>query len=346
MKMQELIDVTTRPIEDLMNGKYKVYIKSKKNNIDRSWIYICRHCEYCSEPYFRTASNDKNSAIKSMKRKNLKIVPAICSKKCAFNSNSSINIHKKIWDNYKDVLKIKESINDNTLKVTIRGKIYKRKNIPKSYINHFSNKNKTLAFKRWIDKLFYHNKMSEKLSKVQQNKIEKENQKLELKTQKIEYWDSEEGKKEKKLKKLEKIEKRRVMDMKRYYSNPIKHSLKRLLLHCVKASIKNKPYDNSNNIINYEKCIKHLKNNAEMQDKSIKEMKYLGYHIDHIIPISLYDTNDPKELSKCFNPINLRWLSSKENISKGNRIRPQDLEIIKTLPKNIYPKGKSLKQFG
>ena len=39
--------------------------------------------------------------------------------------------------------------------------------------------------------------MSEKLSKVQQNKIEKENQKLELKTQKIEYWDSEEGKKEK-----------------------------------------------------------------------------------------------------------------------------------------------------
>ena len=80
-----------------------------------------------------------------------------------------------------------------------------------------------------------------------------------------------------------------------------------------------------------------------MQDKSIKEMKYLGYHIDHIIPISLYDTNDPKELSKCFNPINLRWLSSKENISKGNRIRPQDLEIIKTLPKNIYPKGKRAK---
>ena len=26
MKMQELIDVTTRPIEDLMNGKYKVYV--------------------------------------------------------------------------------------------------------------------------------------------------------------------------------------------------------------------------------------------------------------------------------------------------------------------------------
>ena len=36
---------------------------------------------------------------------------------------------------------------------------------------------------------------------------------------------------------------------------------------------------------------------------------------------------------------------SEENISKGGRIRPQDIEIIKTLPKSIYPKGFDIKQY-
>jgi hypothetical protein len=36
---------------------------------------------------------------------------------------------------------------------------------------------------------------------------------------------------------------------------------------------------------------------------------------------------------------------AEENISKGGRIRPQDIEIIKTLPKSIYPKGFDIKQY-
>ena len=64
-----------------------------------------------------------------------------------------------------------------------------------------------------------------------------------------------------------------------------------------------------------------------------------NYHIDHIIPISAYNLDDINEIKKCNNPFNLRWLRAKENMSKGDRIRPQDLEIIKTLPKDIYPQS-------
>ena len=68
-------------------------------------------------------------------------------------------------------------------------------------------------------------------------------------------------------------------------------------------------------------------------------MRSMNYHIDHIIPIAKYNLKDKKDVARCFNPLNLRWLSAEENTSKGNRIRPQDLEIIKTLPKDIYPQS-------
>ena len=84
-----------------------------------------------------------------------------------------------------------------------------------------------------------------------------------------------------------------------------------------------------------------------IKDHLVKQAEPLGgydkirknYHIDHIIPISAYNLNDINEIKKCNHTSNLRWLPAEENMSKGNRIRPQDLEIIKTLPKEIYPKG-------
>ena len=36
--------------------------------------------------------------------------------------------------------------------------------------------------------------------------------------------------------------------------------------------------------------------------------------------------------------MNLRWLPASENISRGNKLRPQDIKVIETLPKSIYPK--------
>jgi hypothetical protein len=63
------------------------------------------------------------------------------------------------------------------------------------------------------------------------------------------------------------------------------------------------------------------------------------YDIDHLIPLSLYDLEDKKEVKKSFNPQNLRWLMKRENIQKSNNLRKQDLELIAQIPKKLYPKS-------
>jgi hypothetical protein len=101
--------------------------------------------------------------------------------------------------------------------------------------------------------------------------------------------------------------------------------------------------------INYKiKCnirgrIRHaLKNNLkkgsslELLGCSIKKLKnHLGirtwynsnkYHIDHIIPCSIYNFEQEIEQKKCFNWRNLRLIKKEENISKHNKI---DLDLIK-----------------
>jgi hypothetical protein len=248
-------------------------------------------------------------------------------------------LEKKDWTGYEDALAIKESINDNTKQVIIRGITYKRKDIPLSYINHFAKKDITKSFKRWIDKAFYFNQFrtQSKINKKIANKkeIELQNKRLEWQTSRIEYHESIECKARKEKAKL----KRRVNDMQRYYNNPIKYSLKRLLLHSIKASLDNKPYNNSHDIINYKDCLKSLSINAKSLGMSIKKLKNLNYHIDHIIPVSAYNPKNKKDLQRCFSHYNLRWLPSKENISKHSKIRYEDIKIIKTLPKKIYPKS-------
>jgi len=89
--------------------------------------------------------------------------------------------------------------------------------------------------------------------------------------------------------------------------------------------------------VDYQQCIKHLEKEAEILGYSIMELKDKNYQIDHIIPCSLYNLNNKTEIAKCWNPSNLRWLPAKENIIRGNKLRLEDINIIKTLPKEIYP---------
>jgi hypothetical protein len=50
------------------------------------------------------------------------------------------------------------------------------------------------------------------------------------------------------------------------------------------------------------------------------------WHIDHVIPCSLFDINDEKDQLICFNWSNLQPMKSKENLSKKNKVC--ELEII------------------
>jgi len=73
--------------------------------------------------------------------------------------------------------------------------------------------------------------------------------------------------------------------------------------------------------------------------KSFKWMHENGYHIDHIIPVNLYNADDEDDFRNCNSKYNLRWLPAKENQSRGDKLRQEDIEIIKTLPTEIYPKS-------
>ena len=91
--------------------------------------------------------------------------------------------------------------------------------------------------------------------------------------------------------------------------------------------------------IDYEKCYLKLNNDAKQMGYTIQELKDMEFHIDHIIPTIMYDFRNHEDIKNCWNPLNLRWLSQHDNCTKSSNIRPEDLEVIKTLPREIYPRG-------
>jgi hypothetical protein len=282
----------------------------------------------------------------------------------------------KKWKGFEDIEKIKNSIKDNTRQVIIRGTVYNVENAPKSYINHFAVYKSGKVLRRWIDKLFYHNyrytQKGEELKEKKkirywenpQKELDKNNkwrkspkgikyfnklseEKKAITSQKkkdfLAYKNSTKGIADALEKKKIITEKKRIADLERYHKNPIPFNLKRLLLHCVTNNINGKSWNNSNEIINYKKCINKLKDLAKINKMTIKEIKKKGYHIDHIIPVASYDTNDPKELKKCFSYHNLQWLPPRENIQKSDKIIKS---LIKPLPTKIYPKSWNNKIIG
>lgn len=50
-----------------------------------------------------------------------------------------------------------------------------------------------------------------------------------------------------------------------------------------------------------------------------------GYHIDHIIPVSLYDSSDRTQLQKCWHPRNLRIVEKEENVRKSDNL---DMDLV------------------
>ena len=62
--------------------------------------------------------------------------------------------------------------------------------------------------------------------------------------------------------------------------------------------------------IDFKIIIKHLK----PFPKNIE-----NYEIDHVIPLSWFNFNNPKEIRWAFAPENHQWLTKKENMEKGNR---------------------------
>ena len=100
-----------------------------------------------------------------------------------------------------------------------------------------------------------------------------------------------------------------------------------------------KTFSSSKYGIDYSAITSSLEKEAEeVHGKSILQLREEGYHVDHIIPVSNYNLEDPEEVGRCYHPDNLRWLPGRENISRSNRWRDEDLEVILSVPNKVYPK--------
>ncbi|OGJ15717.1 hypothetical protein A3K73_03040 [Candidatus Pacearchaeota archaeon RBG_13_36_9] len=89
-------------------------------------------------------------------------------------------------------------------------------------------------------------------------------------------------------------------------------NLRNLLYQALKKYTKSgKTFSSSKYGIDFEELIEHLK----PFPKDIE-----NWHIDHIIPLSHFNLENPEEIKKAFTPENLQWLLASDNIKKGNRL--------------------------
>ena len=90
--------------------------------------------------------------------------------------------------------------------------------------------------------------------------------------------------------------------------------------------------------IDYSTICESLEEEAkEVHGKTLEDMREEGYHVDHIIPVSFFDLENPEEVRRCYHPSNLRWLPGRENMSRSNRFREEDLEVLVSIPMAVFP---------
>lgn len=158
-----------------------------------------------------------------------------------------------------------------------------------------------------------------------------------------ERYNSEEAKKSKKRWLSNNKEKIRIIKQrykKKRRNSDIKFKLNELMGNAIRQSIKDKSFIKWGKIVGYdiETLIQHLE--KKFEDNMTWE-KYFkgGYHIDHIIPISLYNfkRKENSEFKKCWNYRNLRIIKGKKNLEKLNKI---DLSLIEKFNiKDLLPKN-------
>lgn len=288
MKIQELIDKSIKPIDDLMDGKYRMYVSSNSNKCGiKSVLFVILHCEICGDEQIHYWCH-----IKHPHRKH---VP------CSYQKGKKCRL---IYEQRK------------VKPIEYNGKIITIEDVPQKYRDKCHN-----PIKSYIKDQIHSSKP----------KVKKRKYLIAKKRQSTEEWKQF----------------RRKRDEKYRQKNQALFTVRRMLNNTLASRIKPKKMSVSKHGFLIEEIIFHLRSNAiSLGYKSIADIVAKKFHVDHIIPVSYYNLEVKTEMLKCNHPLNLRWLPASENMSRGNKIRPEDLEIIKTLPKNIYPKGKSLQQFG
>jgi hypothetical protein len=307
-------------VKDTMNGCYKIKVSTTQKHRKFRWRrYVPFFCKNCKEIRF------KRWWIESPKRSCNYSYLDYCNEVCSTKDN-----------------RIEEYLHE--------GVLFTIDDVPKRQRTGLN------PIKRWI-RNNHHNKL------FMRDYLAKEENKIKLKAKRKKEWariksdpilsvifakkkrdwarknvDKVKASSDKTRAKPEYKAKQKIYKAKRYKENQIEWRIRNFLrsIHINSSISKGNTWSEYG--IDIHKIKEHLIKEAE-QYGGYDHIRRI-YHIDHIIPISLYNIKSYKEdMIACNNFMNLRWLTAEENMSKGCHLRPQDIEVIKKLPKEIYPKS-------
>ena len=353
MTVTELINKSVKPIEDLMNGSYRVFLPTKRNQQGYCAVkYLILHCPICGEDQVKENKPSKNK-VKSC-------VKMDCVIKFA---QSKIKDKTGIWDGkvitFDDVPEKFGNFNKNKCYDPVSFYIKHLKERPKRLAR--SNKHYLQNKERYSETWKERYKLNKKSICAYQAEYRKKNPEMIAKRQKQWYKDNFDKitAKAKALRETPEAKAAKAAYNKIYYQTEKGIEVQKrarkvqekkpvnILKRRIRCSVKRIIRDSNNGHsrpankygIVYQDILNKLEKDALDIGYTLDEIKQLDFHMDHIIPVSLYDFSIKKDIKNCNSPYNLRWLSAQENLKRGNKLRPQDIEIIKTLPKEIYPKS-------
>lgn len=113
------------------------------------------------------------------------------------------------------------------------------------------------------------------------------------------------------------------------FKSDINYKLNRLMGNAIRLGINDKSFRKWESLVGYS--ILELKSHLEKTlPEGITWVKYLngGYHIDHIIPLSMYnfESCESPEFKKCWSYRNLRIISESDNLEK---LSSYDINLVK-----------------
>ena len=303
----QISDILIYDIKDEMDGTYSL-IKTtgkKKNDYIKFYIHYCKVCGDEIVTYYRY----RNSNHKTF---------GVCEKKVK-NTNGKLNV---------SICKLKY-IQSLEKPIEYNGKLYTLDDVPDYIKNIYQN-----PIKRFVNKTKWEDEHKKPLKgKPTPNWIL-----LEI--------SKEEYEKARKIRWIELKGKDYFSKLARnaYKRKPMLIRIRNLMRTMARQAINQEIVTKAKDMVDCEAGTKYLREQAIIIMKkycynNISEV-FKNYEVDHIIPKSIYDfQNDPIEFANANYHLNLRLITKFENRSKGDRIRPEDIELIKTLPKEIYPKS-------
>ncbi len=204
-----------------------------------------------------------------------------------YNQMPEVREKKKEYSNRPEVKKRQEEYNKRP---EVRGK---KKEYLKEYYKNHKETLKNLSKRHYKD----NRETLLKYSKGYRNSSKG-------KEKRNEYLQSSKGKKKRNLN-----QKRRMKEDKQFYiSKQLRTLLGRSFRYYSKTG---KVYNSKKYGVDFKSIIEHLK----PFPKDIKNCQ-----IDHIIPLSRFNFDNPKHIKIAFAPTNHQWLTVKQNQQKGNKL--------------------------